>query len=97
MHQQVAVVPPQVVEDHRDGSDFWIQPQLEVTGIVGCPSEFPCYVAVVTHRVTLESFVTDVAIGRRFVCQPILSSHSHGLWVDQLTLDFGLFMLESSQ
>ena len=90
----MAVVPPQVVEDHRDGSGFGIQPQLEVTGIVGCPSESPCYVAVVTHRVTLERFVTYMAYGGNVVRPPILSSHPHGLRVGQHPLNLLLFLLQ---
>ena len=85
------------MEDHRDGSGFGVQPQLEVTDIVGCPSESPCYVAVVTHRVTLERLVTHMTYSGSAVCPPVLSSHPHGLRVGKHPLNFGLFFLQCLQ
>ena len=79
LHQQVGVVAPQVVEHHGDGGGKGVQPQLEVAGVTGCPSIFTCNVAVVTHGVALERFVTYVACLSGAEGTPVLSRHPYGL------------------
>ena len=79
LHQQVGVIGPQVVEHHGDGGGKRVQPQLEIAGVMGCPSIFTCNVAVVTHGVALERFVTYVARLSGADGTPVLSRHPHGL------------------
>ena len=79
LHQQVGVIASQVVERHGNGGGKGVQPQLEAAGVMGCPSIFTCYVAVVTHGVALERFVTYVARLSGAEGTPVLSRHPHGL------------------
>ena len=95
LHQQVAVVPPQVVEDHRYGCGLWAEPQFEVAGAVGGSSVLAGDVAVVPYRVTPERLVTHMASARSPVALPVCTCHSHGLGVRQHFLDPTLFLLES--
>ena len=97
LHQQVAVVPPQVVEDHRYGCGLWVEPQFEVAGAVGGPSVLAGDVVVVLYRVTLERFITHMASARSPVAFPVFACHSHVLRVRQRLLDPTLFLLESSE
>ena len=97
MHQQVAVVPPQVVEHNWYGCGFGAEPQLEVASVVGGPSVPTGDVAVVLYRVTFERFVTHMASASSPVALPDCSCHSHVLRFRQHFLDLTLFLLESSE
>ena len=37
LHQQIRVMPPQPVEDNWNGCRLGVQPQFEITGVVGGP------------------------------------------------------------
>ena len=97
LHQQVAVVPPQVVEHNWYGCGLWAEPQFEVTGAVGGSSVLAGDVAVVLYRVSFQESVTHMASASGSVALPVCSCHSHGLRFRQHFLDPTLFHLESSE
>ena len=97
LHQQVAVVPPQVVEHNWYGCGLWAEPQFEVAGAMGGSSVLAGYVAVVLYRVVFQESVTHMASARSPVALPVCSCHSNGLRFRQHFLDPTLFHLESSE
>ena len=62
MHDEVAVVAPQVVEDHRYGCSLRTQSQLEVARVVGGIPVLASNMAVVSQRIAIQSLVADVAV-----------------------------------
>ena len=96
LHQQVAVVPPQVVEHNWYGCGFGAEPQFEVASVVGGPSVPTGDVAVVLYRVSFQESVTHMASARSPVALPVCSCHFHGLRFRQHFLDPTLFHLECS-
>ena len=60
---------------------------------MGCAPAFSCDMTVVQDRVTLKRLFTDIAGRDSVVGLPVLSWHTHGLWVSQHSLDFALFFL----
>ena len=93
----MAVVPPQVVEDHRDGCGLWAEPQFEIAGAVGGSSVLAGDVAVVPDRISFQESVTHMAPAHVSVALPVCACHSHVLRVRQHFLDPALFLLESSE
>ena len=75
------IVAVQIVEDDRNDRGLGVQPPFKVVAAVCCPSVSSCNMAVITHRVIHERFVTHVARISGAEGQPVLSCHPHGLWI----------------
>ena len=85
------------MEDHRDGSGLWVEPQFEIACAVGGSLVLTGDVAVVPDRVSFQDVVTHMASARGSVGLPVCAGHSHGLGVRQHSLNPTLLLLESSE
>ena len=86
LHNEVAVVAPQVVEDNRYGCRLRAKPQLQVALIVGRTSILASNVAVVSHGIAFGGLAADLAICGFLVALSVLSCHVHRLGVIQQRL-----------
>ena len=71
LHQQVAVLPPQVVEHNWYGCGRWAEPQFEIAGAVGGPPVLAGDVAVVPDGVSFQEVVTHITSARGPVALPV--------------------------
>ena len=88
------IIPPQVVEDNWNGQRLGVQPQFEITGIVGGPPVLPSDVTVVADRVAHKWLFTHMAGGGAVMPPSVLSCHPHCIGVSQHSFDFVLLLLE---
>ena len=91
LHQQVRVIPPQVVEDDWYGRSFGAKPQLQVADVV-CGTSVGD-MAVVADSIPLKWLLTHVTGGGSIEGLPVLGGHPHGLGVGQHRLDLSFHIL----
>ena len=90
----MAVVLPQVVEDHWNWRRFGVQLQFQFTSVVVISSVLAGDLAVFLNRVAIKRPIADITVGAGFVDSPVLNCQHHGFWISQRSLDLALNLLQ---
>ena len=85
----MAVVLPQVVEDHWNWRRFGVQLQFQFTSVVVSSSG-----SVPEQRVAIKRPIADITVGAGFVDSPVLNCQHHGFWISQRRLDVAFNLLQ---
>ena len=97
MHQEIAIVLLQVVEDPSNWRRLGVQLQFQFTSVVVISSVLDGDLAVFLSRVAIKRSVADLTVGAGFVDSPVLNCQHHGFRISQRRLDLALNLLQCPQ